>query len=258
MSLKTIQNASVAEAYLRLLSDRGIDYLFANSGTDFAPLIEAYAKLQAEGAAVPKPITVPHENVAIHMAMGHYMRSGKIQAAMVHVNVGTANAICGLLNAWRGNVPVLFSAGRTPYSEDGGVLGARTGEIHWPQEMRDQGAMVREFTKWDYELPGVEVLETTVDRAIGIALAEPAGPVYLRLPREILARPAGDFRYSSPTRRKAPLPTYPNPQARGAARHGSSSGFSRPAADGADGHRDGMAIHGPQDSGGRGGAVGAD
>jgi acetolactate synthase-1/2/3 large subunit len=210
---KTIAQGTVAEAYLQILADRGIDYLFANAGTDFAPLIEAYAKLQAEGIKVPTPITVPHENVAIHMATGHYLRSGRIQAAMVHVNVGTANAICGLLNAWRGNLPVLFSAGRTPYSEEGGLLGARTGEIHWPQEMRDQGAMTREFTKWDYELPGAEVLETTVDRAIGIANAEPAGPVCLRLPREVLARPADGLTYSSPSRRKAPSPSFPNPEA---------------------------------------------
>jgi hypothetical protein len=31
---------SVAEAYLTLLAERGVEYLFANSGTDFAPLIE--------------------------------------------------------------------------------------------------------------------------------------------------------------------------------------------------------------------------
>ena len=32
---------SVAEAYLTLLAERGIEYLFANAGTDFAPLVEA-------------------------------------------------------------------------------------------------------------------------------------------------------------------------------------------------------------------------
>jgi len=81
-----------------------------------------------------------------------------VQAVMVHVNVGTANAICGLINGWRCNIPVLFTAGRTPYSEEGVLMGMRSGEIHWPQEMRDQRAMVREFVKWDYELPNGEVL----------------------------------------------------------------------------------------------------
>ena len=64
-----IENGTAAEAYLTVMKDRGIDYLFANAGTDFAPLIEAYSKATVNGTKVPKPITVPHENVA--MAMAH-------------------------------------------------------------------------------------------------------------------------------------------------------------------------------------------
>ena len=53
MPTKTIPSGTVADAYLQLLADRGIDYLFANAGTDFAPLIEAYAK--APGARHQRP-----------------------------------------------------------------------------------------------------------------------------------------------------------------------------------------------------------
>jgi acetolactate synthase-1/2/3 large subunit len=207
---KTLASGTVADAYLALLADRGIDCLFANAGTDFAPLIEAYAKAQAHGAKVPKPITVPHENVAIAMAQGYYLQTGRPQAVMVHVNVGTANAMCGLINGWRGNIPVLFTSGRTPYSEEGGLMGMRSGEIHWPQEMRDQRAMVREFVKWDYELPNGEVLEAAVDRALNITMAEPMGPVYMTLPREVLAAPIQDFRYASPSRHATPSPAFPD------------------------------------------------
>ena len=213
MATKTIASGTVADAYLELLADRGVDYLFANAGTDFAPLIESLAKAQVTGTKVPKPITVPHENVAIHMALGYYLKTGRPQAVMVHVNVGTANAMCGLMNASRGNIPILFTAGRTPYSEEGGVPGARTGEIHWPQEMRDQRAMVREIVKWDYELPTPFVLESTVDRALNIAMSEPGGPIYLTLPREILAAPIENFTYASPSRHRAPSPPYPDTRA---------------------------------------------
>ena len=209
MTEKTI-NGTVAEAYLALLSDRGVDCLFANAGTDFAPLIEALSKAEADGAKVPRPITAPHENVAVCMAIGYYLKTGRPQLVMVHVNVGTANAICAIMNAWRGNVPVIMSAGRTPYSEEGGLLGKRSGEIHWPQEMRDQGAMLREFVKWDYELPNAETLEVTVDRALNIAMSEPRGPVYLTLPREVLAAPAQNFTYQSPSRRRAASPPFPD------------------------------------------------
>lgn len=215
MTTKTIEQGSVAEGYLALLADRGIDYLFANAGTDFAPLIEAMSKCEAEGKPFPKPITVPHENVAVHMALGCYLATGRPQLVMVHVNVGTANAMCGLLNAWRGNLPVLFSAGRTPFAEEGGLLGSRSGEIHWAQEMRDQRAMSREITKWDYELPNAQVLEQTVDRAINIAMSEPKGPIYLTLPREVLASalPAGGLTYSSPARHATPSVPFPDPNA---------------------------------------------
>jgi len=219
VAIKTIASGTVADAYLELLADRGIDYLFANAGTDFAPLIEAYAKAQAHGTKVPKPITVPHENVAIAMAQGYYLKTGRPQAVMVHVNVGTANAICGLINGWRGNIPVLFTAGRTPYSEEGVLMGMRSGEIHWAQEMRDQRAMVREFVKWDYELPNSEVLESAVDRALNMTMTEPMGPVYMTLPREVLAAPIENFRYASPARHATPSPVYPDPNAIDSAAH---------------------------------------
>src|SRR5262249_6838043 len=58
---------NVAAAYLALLADRGVDYLFGNAGTDFAPLIEAYAQAAQTGIAVPRPILATHENLAVAM-----------------------------------------------------------------------------------------------------------------------------------------------------------------------------------------------
>ncbi|MQA66390.1 MAG: thiamine pyrophosphate-requiring protein [Alphaproteobacteria bacterium] len=213
MPRKTIASGSVAEAYLQVLADRGIDYLFGNAGTDFAPLIEAYSKLRAGGVKVPEPVTCPHENVAMAMAQGFYAMTGRPQAVMVHVNVGTANAMCMLINAYRGNVPILFSAGRTPFSETAAMTGSRTGEIHWPQEMFDQRAMVREVVKWDYELPNGEVVETAVDRALNAAMSYPRGPVYLTLPREVLAASANNFTFDSPSRHAYASPPQPDPEA---------------------------------------------
>jgi acetolactate synthase-1/2/3 large subunit len=213
MAVKKIESGTVADAYLALTADRGVDYLFANAGTDFAPLIEAFAKAEASGAKVPKPVTVPHENVAVSMALGYYLKTGRPQLVMVHVNVGTANALCGIMNASRANVPILFSAGRTPYSELSEARGARSGEIHWPQEMRDQAAILREFVKWDYQIPNAQVLENAVDRALNIAAAEPKGPIYLMLPREVLAAPIENFEFSSPSRHRTPSPPFPDTRA---------------------------------------------
>lgn len=178
-----------AESYLARLAQRGVDYVFANAGTDFASIIEAIARNHNRGRKYPRAITVPHENVAMAMAHGYYRISGKPAAVMVHVNVGTANSINGLMNAARDNIPVLLAAGRTPLTETGSIA-SRNRSIHWGQEMFDQGAIVREMVKWDYELRSGQPVAGIVDRALDIAMSEPRGPVYLTMPREVLAEPA--------------------------------------------------------------------
>ena len=151
MARKTVEVETTGQAYLELLRERGIDYFFANAGTDFAPIIDAFARFVEQGKQTPKPITVPHENAAVAMAHGYYMVTGKPQVVMVHVTVGTANALNGIINAARDHVPILFSAGRTPLTE-AGLPGSRDIYIHWAQESFDQAGMLREYVKWDYEL----------------------------------------------------------------------------------------------------------
>src|SRR3954453_11383161 len=209
MGCKELPVESVAEAYLALLADRGVEYLFANAGTDFAPIVEAYAKAAHNGAAVPKPLIATHENLAMSMAHGYAAASGRVPAVMVHVSVGTTNALCGVLNAARTNVPILFTAGRSPLTEEG-LAGARDTYIHWAQEMFDQAGMLREIVKWEYELRNGQQLETVIDRALAIATTQPAGPIYLSLPREVLAAPLPGFSYDAPVRRVAAAPSGPD------------------------------------------------
>jgi len=200
MPAKTIKVDSAAEAYLTVLKDREVDYLFGNAGTDFPSIIEGLSKsLTGEGSA-PTPVTVPHENLGVAMAHGYFVSTGRMAAVMVHVNVGTANAICGIMNAARENVPILMTSGRTPLTEEG-FDGSRSLYIHWGQEMFDQASTLREMVKWDYELRNAKQIETIVDRAVTVAMTEPRGPVYLSLPREVLAEDPGEFTYQSPTRR---------------------------------------------------------
>ena len=180
-----------AEAFLRGLADHGIDYFFCNPGTDFPPIVEAFARAKKTNAKVPKPILVPHENLAVGMAHGAYLMTGRPQAVMVHVNVGTANTINNLTNLSRDRVPLLLAAGRTPITEKGS-FGSRSRPIHWAQEMFDQAGMVRELVKWDYELRQPGQVGDVVARSVEVAMAHPRGPVYLVLPREPLAAPLAE------------------------------------------------------------------
>ena len=209
MSRKTLPASNVAEAYLALLAERGVDYLFANAGTDFAPLVEAFAKAVRTGVQVPRPVLASHENLALSMAHGYAVASRRVPAVMVHVSVGTANGVCGALNAARDNVPILFTAGRSPLTETG-LPGARDVYIHWAQEMFDQAGMLREIVKWEYELRNGVQLETVIDSALSVATTQPGGPVYLSLPREVLAEPLPGFSYDSPSRRVAAAPPGPD------------------------------------------------
>lgn len=201
---------SVAEAYLSVLKSRGIDYLYMGAGTDTAPIVEAYSRAAQSGLAFPEPVVAVHENLAVGMAHGYYMVSGKPQAVMLHVTVGAANAVCGLMNAARAQVPMFFTAGRTPLFESG-PLGSRNSPIHWAQEMYDQPGMARELVKWDYELRDGINVEQVVDRGLTMAMAEPRGPIYLTLPREVLAQPVENFK-SGPGQ-SVPASPYPDPAA---------------------------------------------
>ncbi|MEJ2432158.1 MAG: thiamine pyrophosphate-requiring protein [Pseudolabrys sp.] len=190
-----------AEAFLRALADHGADYFFCNPGTDFPPVVEAFARAQKTNAKVPKPVLVPHENLAVAMAHGAYLMNGRAQAVMVHTMPGTANALNNLFNAARDRVPLILAAGRSPITEKDS-FGARNRPIQWGQEMFDQAGMLREMVKWDYELRMAGHIGDVVARAVEVAMAHPRGPVYLSLPREPLAASI-----------EPPGPARPRPQA---------------------------------------------
>ncbi len=67
-----------------------MEYLFGNAGTDFASIIDGFARAAILGLPAPSPATVPHEVPAVAMAYRYDMITGQPQAVMVHVNVGSA------------------------------------------------------------------------------------------------------------------------------------------------------------------------
>lgn len=174
---------------LQALVDHGIDYLFCNLGTDHAPLIEELARWQEEGRPAPRVILCPHENTALHMAAGYASATGRGQAALVHVDAGTANAAMAMHNLCRARVPVLLMAGRAPATTFNGVPGGRDTFVHFIQEPYDQGSVVRPYVKWEYTLPWPSMAGEVVARACSVMQSDPPGPVYLMLPREVLAAP---------------------------------------------------------------------
>jgi len=187
MSQPYIRTAS--NDLLQGLVDLGIEYLFCNLGTDHAPLIEEMAHWREQGRAFPNLILCPHENTAVHMAGGYAVATGRGQAVLVHVDAGTANAAMGLHNLCRTRIPVLLIAGRAPMSTFDGVTGGRDTYVHFIQEPFDQASVVRPYVKWEYNLAWPSMAHEVVSRAGAVMQSDPTGPVYLTLPREVLAAP---------------------------------------------------------------------
>ncbi len=187
MSQTYIRTAS--NDLLQGLVDLGIEYLFCNLGTDHAPLIEEMAHWREQGRVFPKLILCPHENTAVHMAGGYAVATGRGQAVLVHVDAGTANAAMGLHNLCRTRIPVLLIAGRAPMSTFDGATGGRDTYVHFIQEPFDQASVVRPYVKWEYNLAWPSMAHEVVSRAGAVMQSDPTGPVYLTLPREVLAAP---------------------------------------------------------------------
>lgn len=203
--------STVADGLMSMLNQRGVDYFFSNSGTDFTPIADALARYSKDPDFKLKTVIAPHENTAISMAHGHYLISGAPQVTMAHVSVGTANMGLGIINASRSRIPVVVLAGKTPWY-DYGIEGCRTNFVQWGQDTFDQGGYFREYTKWDYELKGPHHLETVVDRAMAVATSDPQGPVYMTLPKEALCMPIdGKITINEKSRQK---PSVSNPEYR--------------------------------------------
>jgi acetolactate synthase-1/2/3 large subunit len=205
---------STAHYFLEGLVDLGVEYIFANLGTDHVSLIEEMARWDREGRKHPDMILCPHEVVAVHMAGGYALATGRAQAVLVHVDAGTANACMAIQNLFRYRLPVMLFAGRAPHTLHGELTGSRDTYVHFVQDPFDIASIVRPYVKWEYSLPSGVVVKEALARASAFAHSDPPGPVYMMLPRETLAEEWDE----------AAMPAYP------AARYGSvQSGGIEPA-----------------------------
>ena len=182
---------TTSTAFLEALAEAGVRYIFANLGSDHPGLIEALARARAEGREdrFPRLVVCPHETVALSAAHAYAGVSRQPQAVLVHVDAGTQNLGGAVSNAIRGRVPVLIFAGAAPYTITGELPAGRNEFIHWIQDIPDQRGILRGYVKYDNEIRTGRNVKQLVHRALQIARSEPAGPVYLDGPREVMEEP---------------------------------------------------------------------
>ena len=97
------------EALIRAAADLGSDYIFSSSGSEWAPVWEAYARRAEAGVETLPYVDVTHETTAVGMATGYAAVTGRPQVVLLHAAAGLlqgANAIHGALLAEIGRAHV--------------------------------------------------------------------------------------------------------------------------------------------------------
>src|SRR5258708_36598429 len=82
---------SAAHYFLEGLVDLGVEYIFANLGTDHVSLIEEIARWDSCGRKHPEIILCPHEIAAVHMSGGYALATGNGQTACRVGDSGRSN-----------------------------------------------------------------------------------------------------------------------------------------------------------------------
>ena len=160
---------------------------------------------QSAGAGRPSPrlITMMHEQTALNAALGVAMVTGQPAATAVHVDVGTINYGGAHAHGVARRLSRAHDRGHRPRAYPGSMPGARNNAIQWYQEPRDQGEILRQYTKMDHRMESQDNPGLMISRLLQVAMSEPKGPVYLALPREAAMTPIPRAAIRFPTARPA-------------------------------------------------------
>ncbi|MBI2480179.1 MAG: thiamine pyrophosphate-binding protein [Planctomycetia bacterium] len=158
------------QAFLEILADFNVRYIFGNPGTSELPLNDALV-----GDDRFHYILGLQEVPVMSMADGFSMASRTLGVVSLHISCGLGNAMGMLYNAYREGTPLLVTAGqqdrRLQFEEP--ILGG------------DMVSVARPWTKWSVEVKRVEDLPVALRRAAQTALTPPTGPVFMSLPMDV-------------------------------------------------------------------------
>ena len=220
--MQTIETAShrwaeipageVGDAVIAAMALSGVDHLFFTSGAELVWYQEAIAKAKAHGLPAPRLITMTHEHASLNAALGYAAVSGKPVATAAHVDAGSYNYGGAIHTAAHAGLPVMITAGTPPVAYPGSMRGARDRGGHlWTQQTFDQNAILRNYVKWDHRLEYQDNPGLMTSRALQVAQAEPRGPVYFSVPREISLMPARDTAFPTAAQLGIPQQAAPDP-----------------------------------------------
>lgn len=177
------------EAVVSAFEAVGADYIFSSPGSEWAPVWEALARRHRDGVPSPAYLDLTHETVAVGMATGYALVTGRAQGVLLHAGPGLLQGAMAIHGALLAGVPmVVMSSESSTYGDAPGVDPGG----QWYRNLSVVGgphAMAAPFMKWANQAASVHTLHGMVTRAAELAERAPAGPVYLNVPLEVLLDP---------------------------------------------------------------------
>jgi thiamine pyrophosphate-dependent acetolactate synthase large subunit-like protein len=155
-----------------------IPYIALNPGASYRGLHDSIVNYL--GNETPQMLLCLHEEAAIAIAHGYAKVTGKAMATAVHSNVGLFHATMAIFNAWCDRMPVVILGATGPVD-----AAKRRPWIDWIHTARDQGAIVRDYTKWDDQPASPAAAREALIRATWMSNTAPMGPVYINLDAEM-------------------------------------------------------------------------
>jgi thiamine pyrophosphate-dependent acetolactate synthase large subunit-like protein len=155
-----------------------IPYIALNPGASYRGLHDSLVNYL--GNSAPQMLLCLHEESAVAIAHGYAKVTGRAMAVALHSNVGLMHATMAIFNAWCDRMPVLLLGATGPVDAV-----KRRPWIDWIHTARDQGALVRPYTKWDDQPASPGAAREALMRALWIANTTPQGPVYVNLDAEM-------------------------------------------------------------------------
>jgi thiamine pyrophosphate-dependent acetolactate synthase large subunit-like protein len=168
---KELWGSDAIAAMLRALD---IPYLALNPGASYRGLHDSIVNYL--GNERPQMLLCLHEESAVAIAHGYAKASGRMMGAVLHSNVGLMHGSMAIFNAWCDRVPMLILGATGPWD-----AARRRPWIDWIHTAADQGALVRDYTKWDNQPASVPAAYEALMRAAQMANTAPRGPTYINL-----------------------------------------------------------------------------
>jgi thiamine pyrophosphate-dependent acetolactate synthase large subunit-like protein len=168
------------------LREQDVPYVCLNPGASYRGLHDSLVNYL--GNEMPQMIVCLHEEHAVAIAHGYATVTGKPLAAIVHSNVGLMHASMAIFQAWCNRMPLVVLGATGPVDAM-----KRRPWIDWIHTSADQGALVRNYIKWDDQpgSPGAAV--ESMRRGFAIARARPSGPVYINFDSAIQEQEMEDW-----------------------------------------------------------------